>query len=166
MPRGAFSFRPIHWKQLNLGAVEAEVYKELEREGDIVRRMYESTTRTWTHRPKFWKAVGRGPGKAGVRVYTDDPIYAYVDYGTKPHVIRARRARFLSFCWPSKAKTTPRIIGSHAGSVGNNWARKVQVYHPGTKAREFTSEILGRRWQFFPKNIQAAIDKGLRRAQR
>jgi hypothetical protein len=166
MPRGAFAWKAIPWQRLRVEDVEAEVYKELDHEGDIMRRMYESTTRTWNHRPKFWKAVGRGPGKAGVRVYTDDLIYLFTDYGTKRHPITARRAPYLVWRWPSKAKTTRRVIGSHAGSVGKNWASKKRVMHPGTKAREFTPEILKHRQQWFPGNMQAAIDKGLRRARR
>ena len=53
---------------------------------------------------------------------TNPTQYAsFVEFGTKPHVIKARRAKFLRFYWHR---------------IGENVAFK-QVNHPGTKPRPF-----------------------------
>lgn len=49
-------------------------------------------------------------------------LYAsFVRGGTRPHVIRARKGRLLSFYWPklSKQMFLPRV--NHPGSKGNGW---------------------------------------------
>lgn len=51
-----------------------------------------------------------------IEVYTEDPIAPYVEYDTKPHRIRAKRAEFLRF----RSSKTGEVI----------YAR--EVLHPGT----------------------------------
>jgi hypothetical protein len=119
--------------------------------------LYEKTTRTWKHRPKFYpKRTARG-----VTINTDSEIYGWVDEGTKPHIIRAKNAPFLVFRYPYKAATKPRVIASYKTSYGKNWARKFEVHHPGTKPRKFTDEISKRMQKraagIMRKHINAAI---------
>src|SRR5512139_827951 len=93
--------------------------------------LYGKTTRTWKHKPRFYsRRTARG-----VTINTDSAIYGYVDFGTRPHIIKARHAPFLVFRWPYKAATKPRVIASYQAKYGDNWARKKQVHHPGIKAR-------------------------------
>lgn len=102
--------------------------------------LYGKTTRTWRHKPRFYsKRTAKG-----VTINTDSAIYGYVDFGTRPHVIKARRAPFLVFRWPYKAATKPRVIASYKAQTGPNWAKRKQVNHPGIKARNFTDEITKR----------------------
>ncbi len=100
----------------------------------MAQQMFRDTTATWNHQPSF-EISHEGTGRWSVK--TGDTIYHYVDAGTVPHIIRARNAAMLRFRVPSTPKTKPRVIGSFAGSVGNQWVSKKEVHHPGTKPREF-----------------------------
>lgn len=102
--------------------------------------MFQKTTRTWRHKPQFKKRKTA----TGFQIVTDDEIYGYVDKGTRPHIIQAKNAPFLVFRYPYKAATKPRVIGSTKATVGNNWARRLMVHHPGNKPRHFTDEITKR----------------------
>ena len=167
MPRGVFQMKAIKWRALDVSSIEA-VYAELDREGDILIRQYKATTRTWKRQPVFWKAVGRSMYKAGVRVYTDDWIYQLVDYGARKKgwwiPKSASPKRRLSFRSGYRAKTTPRVIGSHGGGASGPWVHTYKrIWHKAHTPREFTAEILKRRAAPFAKNIQAAIVKGFLR---
>lgn len=81
----------------------------------------------------------RAPKKTGkmarsIRVEFTDPmtvsvtasvIAKYVEYGTKPHVIRPVRAEYLVF----KSKS-------------GQWVRTKKVNHPGTKAQPFIRPVV------------------------
>ena len=91
--------------------------------------LYQKTTRTWTHQPTF---VAQRESTARWRVETDDPIYGYVDRGT-----RVRRA-LMSRDWVSKTK--PNVIASYAGRGRVVFiSRKLTL--PGIKARNFSKRI-------------------------
>lgn len=105
--------------------------------------LFEKTTRTWQRAPRFFtRKTARG---YGVEV---DPLFpfAYVNQGTKPHIIEARNVLLLRFAGPYHAKTKPNIIASYKGGRGNIWVSKRRVQHPGIEARNF-SEIILRRVQ-------------------
>jgi len=102
--------------------------------------MYQRTTGTWKNRPNFYAERTAND----VTIKTDSQVYGWVDKGTRAHIIRAKNAPFLVFRWPYRAATRPRVIGSIKAQYGKNWARKVQVKHPGTKPRHFTDEIAKR----------------------
>lgn len=87
---------------------------------------------------------------ANSRRVTIDPLSASVAYpplgrllntGTRPHVIRARRARVLSFVWP----TGPRALASNPATARFYFP---QVNHPGsTKHRGWWDGVVNdRRW--------------------
>lgn len=117
--------------------------------------LYRKTTRTWRHKPTFTKRKTT----RGIQIVTDSDIYKWVDRGTKPHIIQAVNALMLSFRYPYRAATKPRIIGSTNASVGKNWARKFMVHHPGTKPRHFTDEITKR----INKRAGAVMTKEIKR---
>jgi hypothetical protein len=64
-----------------------------------------------------------------VNVYTPQPLGKWITGGTKPHVIAARRAKYLRFYWPKVGKVV--FFKS--------------VNHPGTKPNPFMSRAY-RRW--------------------
>lgn len=165
MAQGIIQFKAIVPKKLDVDAVLWEVRQELQREGDIERRMLEKTTRTWRHRVEFETKVDLSTNDATVKVWTRDDIYNWLNNGVPRRRIYARRARFLQFRYPFRPKTHTRIIGSGAGGVGDNWARKRSVNWPGIKARRFYEEVQKRRKTQFYKNIQAALTRGLRKAR-
>lgn len=114
---------------------------------DSIRRDFDATVRTWEKKPKFTvKQVRTNTGAIIFSAYTEDEIYGYVTMGTIAHAIRAKNAPFLSFRYPSSPKTTPNLLTSKAGFLGNNWAQKTEVWHPGTEARNF-HKIIAKRFQ-------------------
>lgn len=113
------------------------------------------TTQTWRHRPDF--EIETSPGSRIIA--TDDEVYDFVDSGTKPHIITASSPfRPLVFGVGGSPKTTPRVIGSRAGTKGGTTVRAQVVHHPGTAPRAF-SETIVRKWDdLLPDVIQRAID--------
>lgn len=100
---------------------------------------YAVTTKTWEHKPTF--DITKPTDESRI-VSTTDKIYPMVDKGTRPHVIRPRRATFLAFRGGSKAKTSVGVIGSKTGSKGSGpTIFSKGVNHPGTAARNFTIAI-------------------------
>lgn len=123
--------------------VEYQLSKELQREGEIVRRMYVSTTRTWFHKPNFTIEVNQSGENFTVTVYTDSKIYLAVDGGTD--------IRYDVMSIDFEPKTHPRVIGSRKGKGGRAYVGKDPRL--GIEAREFTEEIADRRYQYFYNNM-------------
>jgi len=161
-------------KRIDAEKFAVAIMAELDKQGQIAKRMYKKTTRTWKPpRPVFKVDVvyakppgprgGRESRPASVHVYTTSDKYKWVDYGTKPHIIRPRRAKYLKFRVGFRAKTRVRVIGSRRGRRFGSWVSVSKVRHPGTKAREFTKEIQKRRRRPFYKAMFRAIEKAQKR---
>lgn len=114
--------------------------KEIEREA---LREFRRTTSTWKSKPVFESLVEIGAKELTLMVGTDDPIYGYVDRGTRAHAIRPRGNYPLRFRAGYTAKTKPGFLRSFAGGThkASAWVSKWEVWHPGNKARGFTSAI-------------------------
>lgn len=106
-----------------------------------VEKDYKATVSTWNKKPKFETVIALGKTKAEFLVGTDDPIYRYVDEGTKPHIIRPRRAKVLRFSSGYTPKTQPNVIGSSAGGASGSEVFSAVVNHPGTEPRNFSKVI-------------------------
>src|SRR3990172_10716082 len=105
-------------KLIDLARLQRELRDALDHTGNIVRDDFQKTVKTWEHQPTFRKEGPRLTG-AGLEVLvsTNQEAYTYVTRGTRPHLIRPRRARRLRFQTGFKAKTRPRIISSRAGGA-------------------------------------------------
>lgn len=120
-----------------------------------VKSDFSVTTQTWDHQPTFAITSPR----AYVRqIATDDPVYAMLNKGTRPHVITPKHSKILRFEGPFRPKSRPGYIGSNKGSQGNTeiWARSVN--HPGTAPRLWTKAIKAKWDREFPSQMQRAID--------
>jgi hypothetical protein len=96
------------------------------------------------------------------RIFTKNRIYLFVCFGTKAHIIRPKRGKFLAFSPGGRAKTRVGAVRSNKGSKGKGttvFAREVR--HPGTKARDFDIVIQAKWQQQLPIIIQRAIDSTL-----
>jgi hypothetical protein len=116
------------WKEEMVPVLEA-FKKELER-----------PTETWDHKVSFViRFQAKGSSYVGV-VYTSDKIYRYLNAGTRPHIIRARRAKRLAFFSGGfVAKTSPGSLNAGSGRrADSGFTRPMVVHHPGTVAREWT----------------------------
>lgn len=132
------------------------IAQELEREGDTIVREYGYTVKTWKRKPHFEKQIfPDGQMIAG----TDDEIFGYVDEGTRPHIIRPRRAKALRFNTVFRAKTIPNQMTSRPGLSAPPVAHRLEVHHPGTKPRNLTKLMAKRSAIRFSRNMTKAMKK-------
>lgn len=126
---------------------------------EALRVDFVATTNTWRTKPKF---VSTKAAELTYTVSTDNPIWAMLERGTKPHIIRIRRARFLRFQWDGYgsygAKTKPNFLGSRAARYPKTPQRRIQVRHPGTKARNWIETAQDKYEKLLPKIVQRSVD--------
>lgn len=80
-----------------------------------------------------------------LRFYSASPLGTYIRRGTKPHVIRAKRAKALAFFWPKVGMQTfvPKAGFPITGELnGAFWIGKGFVNHPGTKPNPYQERAL------------------------
>jgi len=148
-------FLPTPNKYRPLGPqFEAALNKVIEAEAKAVVREYEITTRTWKKRVKFEVKVT--PFET-LTVGTDNEIYGYVDKGTRPHIIRPKKAKALRFNTVFRAKTIPNQLTARAGLSAPPVAIRMEVHHPGNEPRNFTKLIAQRSEARFSRNIARAM---------
>lgn len=139
-----------------------ELLNSLRSVANDVKKDFEATVKTWDHKPKFESAISLKGAGPQFLVGTDDEIYGYVDKGTKPHVIKPKRAKVLRFAGTYRAKTSPGVIGSSSGGSSGAEVFSRGVKHPGTKARNF-EEAIGRKWE---KAFKGRMEEAMKRAVR
>lgn len=121
------------------------------------------TTATWRHQPVWQHKIEWQLSQVRVKVWTNDEIYGYVNYGTRPHRIEPRRAKVLAFPSSSTPKTTPNVIGSGAGGSSGPTVFSAGVNHPGTKARNF-DKVIAAKWQPLAyERIKGAVERTIQR---
>lgn len=152
---------PIRPKVLPVLAskVEAAIKAASQRAAAELVADHEKTVSTWETKPRFTVKVSARE----IEVRTDDEIWAYVDRGTKPHVIRPKRpGGMLRFRSGYAAKTRPGSIISGPGGASGPvvWAKEVQ--HPGTKARGFSRRLQAKWKEKYPRDMQKAINEAVR----
>lgn len=136
-------------------AMQAAVQKS----AGLVLTDLQSTVRTWKHKPAFDVTITQVGDDYSVTAGTDDPIYGYVNDGTKPHPIRPKRSKYLRFSSGYKAKTRPNIIGSVEGGAFGNDVFSKGVLHPGFIGRRFDQAIAKRRQVTVAQEISQSIAK-------
>lgn len=69
-------------------------------------------------------ALGSGPR---YRLHAEAPVVqaSTTNKGARPHVIRARNARTLSFYWPKVGRVVNPVSVNHPGNKGSGWWDKV-----------------------------------------
>lgn len=117
---------------------------------------FDVTTQTWNHRPVFKIA---SPSEYTREISTNDDVYAMLEVGTRPHIIRPKKPRgILRFTTPFRSKTIPNEIRSRKGSKGNTPVVARVVHHPGTAPRLW-SKVIAKKWNAQIGNTsQRAID--------
>ena len=137
------TLKPIKTKNndpLGAKALERAIRNALNAAAKGAQVDFKVTTRTWSNKPEFTIDASQPDRRI---ITTDSAIYGYVDKGTRPHLIRPRKGKVLSWIGTAYgAKTTPNVIGSK-GSKNNNSVvyTKGPVQHPGNAARNFSIVI-------------------------
>ncbi len=118
---------------------------------------FERTTATWEHKVKWESKVEVGASVGGIKVavFTTDPIYKFIDKGT--------RVRYAVMSKDFKAKTEPNVILSTPGKGRRLFVSKKHP-RPGIKARNFTKIIKRTQEKEFRKTVENAMRRFARRA--
>lgn len=145
------AMRAITPKRRNhLVAVGRTITQSMDRELDRLARGvladFHRVTATWSHRVAFKVEKFKRGFARGRRVYTDDKIFKYVEFGTRPHVIVPRRAKLLRFQTDYQAKTKPGRLTSGPGGARGPTVFARAVSHPGTEGRHFRKTIK-KKWE-------------------
>lgn len=127
-------------------AAKRAVKRGLDRSAKLARERVQAKVIGWKTRPRF---TIKNDSVLERTVATDNLIFHFQDAGTKPHIIRPRRRRFLRF--------VPR------GGSGFVFAR--QVNHPGTDAQRWTTTIAAQTERDMPGIFDEEFTKELRCCQ-
>lgn len=143
---------------LNPARIEGAIFNTLRATSRDIKKDFEGTTENWEHEVAFKVTIN----KDGITVETDDPIYNFVDSGTRPHDISARGSKRLRYTAGGQPKTFVRDLQSRKGRKGGSVRFRRKVRHPGVEAREFSKTIQEKYDQEIPKRIDDAIEKVLK----
>lgn len=113
--------------------------------------------KTWKKKPTF-RIVRKRQGRDEViGVFTDDMRWIWIGQGTKPYIIRPRKAKALRFKSGYSPATAPnRVIARPAQSFGDT-VHAQEVHHPGIKARKFDERLVKRNEKKFRAFMNDAI---------
>lgn len=134
---------PKNQKPLRVSTYKKSVERTLNLMELRTKGLLEGAVKSWSGPPKV--VVERT--EFGRTLTVDSPVFRFVDEGTRAHRIIARRGRFLRFRSGYRAKSSPDSLSSGAGGAFGDSRFAREVWHPGTKPRNYT------------KKIQAIVDK-------
>lgn len=157
-------FNAIIPKNLNKAALLREVAGEMKEIHQDISKDFDATVRTWEHKPKFDKEFQQSDSRIRIFTGTADEVYGYVSKGTKPHIIRPRRARALHFLGTYSAKTSPGTIEAKSGGSSGADVFSRGVRHPGTKARDFPDAIEKKWMRSFAKRMLTAMNRAAKKS--
>jgi hypothetical protein len=131
------------------GILSASIKRELLAEARIQMELFEETYETWNHKPNFYTDIRRRGSDWEARVWTDDEVYGYLNYGTM--------IRFAHMSRNFQSKTVPRWMGSRQGQGGLAY---IDTKHPlpGIEAREWGHMIFEERRQHISDRTRNILD--------
>lgn len=134
--------------------IEAGIKAAQQKTANGIKKDMEAVTATWDHPVRVEVKIVSG----ATDVIVDDDIFTMLDEGTRPHVIRPKRAKRLAFGVPSIAKTSPGVLVSRAGGGGKTRVFARAVQHPGTKPRKWIITSLDK-WEPKFQQMMAEVFK-------
>lgn len=157
-------FKPILAEKMNLSAFNAPIKRGMQNTQKRITEDYEAGTSTWRHRVTFDKKLSTSNVTSKASVTTDDPIYGFVHDGTRPHIIRPRRAKALAFGANYTAKTRPNAIRAGSGGSSGGTVFSKGVPHPGITPRNFTPVIAKNQQPLFAKEMQDRFKEAVKKS--
>ena len=157
-------------------AIVTEVHRQLSNDNTVLR-LAQEIVNDWDHKPGFGvQVINRGGALVSKLMVLgkNAKIWQYVSGGTRPHIIRPRKAKALAFPWGGpgsyKPKTTPRGKTATFGGPGTVSNAKMtyrqEVHHPGTEARDLEGLIRNKYAPTFSRIIRKAIKAGAAQARK
>lgn len=143
-----------------------ELGKAAQEAGKILKRDHEKVVSSWKHKVKFGYVYDVSADGISANVYAygaNAKIWFWVNDGTKPHIIRPKKSKYLKFQTGYKPRTARGGFGGPGKATGG-WVSAKEVHHPGTQAREFTKQIVRRARPRFRRLTESAFRKAIRRS--
>jgi hypothetical protein len=157
------AFKPIRvplGRMTSDASVYAAVVAELDSFAEDLKSDFEDTTIDWKIKPLFVVRPSLNGNAVTFFVYTDHPIYRWVNNGTRKHVIKPRRGHALALA------TVITVISPLTGKARPRTAVvRGPVNHPGIKARNFDVAIMRNRKPTFSPRMRKAIETELLRSR-
>ena len=172
MASPAFQVKAIKPRKLKVDKVRLELLNELRAEGRDEVKILQPTTDNWRgEKPTFEAVIGLSSTEATLIV---GPVgsekavqkWVWLDEGTRPHPIVARRVPLLKFRTGYRASTTPGSFRSRGAAVSGPWRSAKTVHHPGTVARGWSEMLQSRRKRPYRDRMLAATRRGMEKAKR
>lgn len=151
-------------------AAKKEVERAIEQTKKPVLGEFQQVVANWEHKPRF--VAKRTGHELQVRpTGPDAKIYRFVNDGTRPHKIRPKRAKALSFVTGGPGSYVPKTkfwgqFGGPGIVQGGTRVYAQEVDHPGNKPRDFDSRIANRMAPVLAKAIRDAIQRVFERTGR
>lgn len=119
--------------------------------GRLIAKDFTNLTRYWPRPVFFTHRVKSGRKRITIQIVPAQPnskgteIWFYLDRGTRPHIIRARKG-FLAFLNEYQAGSRPNSLLVGPTKAGGRMIFARQVHHPGTKPRNW-SKLMMKKWK-------------------
>lgn len=147
--------QPIPWLRMDKNAYT----KGIQAAAAAIKVDFNVTTVTWNNRPSVTVTT---ESPARVLVWISNPVYYYVNFGTRPHDIRPVRAKALRFPSSFRPKSSMTRLSSGKGMKSSSMVFAKYVRHPGSKARQFDTRIATKWESQFPIIMQRTIRNSMR----
>lgn len=155
MKTGVF-FEAIVPQPFQEGKGRLQVLHAMERVGAKIKKDFDATVITWTRKPKFIIKPHFSEAFIGVEVFTEDQVYSWVNYGTKPHDIFIRSKKALLFPGVYRAKTSPGVIASYTGEKSERDVFSPYALNVHIEARKF-DVVIREKWD--AQELQNEVDQ-------
>ncbi len=150
--------------EFNKKAVMDTLQAELEKYAPFLKKDFEHLVDYFTGaKPTFTPVIVTKPSEIAIQIRVVGPQegrekFRWLNEGTKPHVIRAKRAKYLHFRTGYQAGSRPGAVDTHrAGKAEGDWVRKQSVKHPGFPARNWSQLIVDAHQGPFRAWMEAAM---------
>jgi len=159
--------RPDKFNKAEFSIEFALAAKKISKE---MKKEFEITTIGWKTDVDFAELVLLGPDSIDILVDTTNEIYGYVNSGTRPHVIAAKKGKRLAFRWggpgsySAKTASGKQVHNPAGGKSSGSMIFPQAVNHPGTKARDFDKTIKKLMEPKFKREMEKALKKGVERS--
>ena len=163
-----FLVKGIKPNKLKIDAVRLELLNELRAEGNDDKKLLERTVRNFRGRkPRFEVQIGLSGNDASVLVGPTGDVDAVekwtrLNYGVRPHTIRAKRAPYLVFRLGYNRGTRPGTLETRRSYyVGNHWRKAKSVRHRGFEGTDWTGVVEKMRKKPYQRRMMVALNRGL-----
>lgn len=161
-------FVPITPKTLKIGKITSRLMDAINAEGSAQKRELEKTVTTWKNKPGFDYDVALYRDDVVLETYptgNDDAVnhWHWIDKGTRPHFITARKAPTLRFRTGYRAKTRVNQFTSGKSQRYGDWITPRSVRNPGIRARGWTPKLQKQRQKPFAQSMSRAMYEGTRK---